>query len=118
MEDDHKTCCIKSCNRVLPATTDYFYTRSQSYDGLSQRCIICCDTKMKLNAPEDGHPYKFCNTCEMQLEKSDGNFFVCKNGDWSKNCKQCFKDKRVTGERKNNYPAVARKKAWEKRMYG
>lgn len=65
-KDGHKLC--SSCNRTLPANSDYFNHKHDTKDGFTNWCKECLGRKFTdhlTRIPKDG--YKFCKKCNREL---------------------------------------------------
>lgn len=92
-KDGFKIC--KGCERKLPSTSDYFYRKHDTKDGLQTKCKECNNsvfTDKLTRIPQDG--YKFCIKCNREL-LIDIKYFppdkMCKDG-LRNVCRECGKD--------------------------
>lgn len=88
--DGEKTC--KKCGRTLPANTDYFHKKEDTYDGFTNNCKECMGrefTNKLTHIPKEG--YKFCKKCDRELPCTSQYFPVdagCKDG-LRNICREC-----------------------------
>ena len=97
---EHKTC--RTCSRILPATTEFFYKHEVNKDGLSTQCTACITERAraaraarpkKVKEPAVPPEQKICTTCGKALPTTT-EFFYRKNGKWGldSRCKSCTKE--------------------------
>lgn len=91
-KDGYKIC--HSCNRKLPANTDYFYIKNDTKDKWHNKCKECLGRKFTdylTNIPKKG--YKFCKKCKRELP-ANSMYFPTDNHcvDGTRNiCRECDK---------------------------
>ena len=85
--------CLK-CGRLLPATRDYFYSRSDSPDGLRRTCKECMGQKFGQFKNLDARPgYRRCTRCRQEFPATHEWFYRKPGGkgDLSSACRECLK---------------------------
>ncbi len=87
-----KTKICSSCNRELPANTDYYHKHSEKQYGLDNRCKECKGYKFtkKLQSKEG---YKVCKECDIEKPISEFSKVGDSYGNLRATCKSCEYEK-------------------------
>ena len=78
----------RTCERVFPATPEYFCRDKNKWDGLTYRCHECRGSHFP-RKPKDG--YKICRKCGRELELNPRCFYRFKRSKdgFESTCKEC-----------------------------